>query len=261
MSEVNTALRVRYVNVRGKAYVGHDPGLLNCDLVCFAETRHVAGGQPWLAVPGYSTYECCRVGHRQAGGLCVLLRRVSRWFRSGVRVRVDVAHGILWVHANRHQLTVACLYLSPASSRLYQSGVLAPDPLLALMQGVETAQGWGHRCVVVGDMNIRVGGWCCDVPEQFADVPAGLHPALGAIAVDPTVYEGVPRQRLSSDRVVTRGQGDHLMQCLQSACLVVLNGRAPGDEAGAATYVQPHGRGRGVPGTSVVDLMCAGAVV
>ena len=100
------------------------------------------------------------------------------------------------------------------------------------------AQGMGHRCIVVGDMNIRVGNLCCDVPDQFAVAPEGVHPALGVIAVDPVVYAGVPHQRRSSDQLVTSGQGQHLMHCLQAACLVVLNGRAPGDEQGAATYIQ-----------------------
>jgi hypothetical protein len=66
-------------------------------------------------------------------------------------------------------------------------------------------------------------------------------------------YAGIPGGRASCDSTVHAKRALALMQCLRSVCSVLLNGRAPGDAAGACAYYALNAVGH-TTGQSVIDL-------
>lgn len=250
-------------NVGGMA-AARVPGALaqcaGCDVYGFVETMltddtvHELDG----LLPGYQSYHCVRPRPsrgRPHGGIAVFVRRQSPLFEgAGLRVTCDPSAGIVWLVVPRLALTVAVCYFSPHGSAVYSSGVVAPDPLAALLAGLRAAEARGDKHIVLGDLNIRIGTLSCDVPFNTA-VPPGLS--------DPSVFPplhhllGVPAHRRSQDLAVpNRARAVELLQGLFSVSSVVLNGRAPGDEEGAHTCLS-NPLSEAPVGASVVDLACA----
>ena len=202
----------------------------------------------------------CNRAAGQHGGIQVSLRNASPTvgLGSGVHVRCHPQTGVIWVRAPLLKAVFAVCYFAPASSVLYARGALEADPLQYLFQGLSQAKNEGLQCVVVGDLNIRLGRLASDVPiEQPSNyVPTVLADALPDLGK----YTGIPHTRQSCDTSVpSRDLANQLMAGLCATELVLLNGRAPGDEGGALTYHQPLGRGIGRQGASVVDLACISA--
>lgn len=209
-------------------------------------------------LPGYQAYHCVRPRPsrgRPHGGITVFLRRLSPLYvHSGLQVTSDPAAGIVWLVAPAFKLTVAVCYFSPSGSAVYGSGVVASDPLAALFAGLREAEARGHKHLVIGDLNIRIGALSSDVPSNLA-VPPGLSDP----SVLPTLHHlrYVPSQRRTMDLTVpNKTRAVEFLQGLFSVSSVVLNGRAPGDEEGSHTcYSNPLAD---TPvGASVVDLACA----
>ena len=65
--------------------------------------------------------------------------------------------------------------------------------------------------------------------------------------------------RRSRDKVLHPNWGNLLVLSLRGSGIVLLNGRAPGDNDGDFTYHQPYGRGQGQVGASVIDIACISA--
>lgn len=255
MPGVNAPLAVHYLNVGGKHLQSSQlpQDVTTCDLLCFAETHHPAGAPDWLKLQGFATYQCCRPAG-QHGGLCVLANQASPWFQGSMHVQSDPGTGILWVHLRRHKLSIAVCYFAPPSSRLYAAGLLHPHPHLALMEGISAAHNQGHWCLVVGDMNIRLGRLSLDIPcLSYVPTPAAPVAVQYAMAVDHHAYQGIPVARTSADLQPPAPWARPFLQGLQAVGAVVLNGRAPGDEQGSYTFYEPPQRGTG---RSVVDLAC-----
>ena len=227
-------------------------------MVCFSET-FTYGDTVYLDLPGFTHHMCNRAAG-QHGGIQVSLRNASPTvgLGSGVHVRCHPQTGVIWVRAPLLKAVFAVCYFAPASSVLYTRGALEADPLQYLFQGLSQAKSEGLQCVVVGDLNIRLGRLSSDVPiEQPSNyVPTVLADALPDLGK----YTGIPHTRQSCDTSVpSRDLANQLMAGLCATELVLLNGRAPGDEGGALTYHQPLGRGIGRQGASVVDLACISA--
>lgn len=258
---MTASLVIRYLNVGGRQQGRIDSSWMEADIICFAETHAVAGGPPWLSVPGFATHSCCR-GPGQKGGICVLVSQTSIWGRHGVGVDVDVPGGVIWLHFHRQRLLVAMCYFSPQNSRLYGTRAVADQPVSFLLDRLKAARAEGTRCIVLGDLNVRVPPCLSDIPQLAAadaavEAPKALH---HAIHVDHLIYSHIPAVRQSTDtKAVASLWAKELARGLQETRMVMLNGRAPGDEHGSCTYIAPPGRGRGVDGKSMVDLACVAA--
>lgn len=230
-----------------------------CDVYGFVETMLAADTVHEVEglLPGYQAYHCVRPRPergRPHGGITVFVRRLSPLFLgSGLTVTSDCAAGIVWLVVPAFQLTVAVCYFSPAGSAVYSSGVVHPDPLAALFVGLREAEARGHKHLVVGDLNIRIGGLSCDVPSNLA-VPPGLSDPSALPTLHHLRY--VPSRRSTMDLTVpNKARAVEFLQGLFSVSSVVLNGRAPGDEEGNHTCFSTQSE---VPvGASVVDLACA----
>ena len=226
------------------------------DIVCFAET-HKYDAIPSIELQGYTTHTCNRAPGLK-GGIQVSLLRCSPVVgtQCGIKVVCDAKAGILWVEAPKYCVVFAVCYFSPHQSELYRRGVLHPDPLAILFDGVRAAQIRGLQCIILGDLNIRVGNSCIDMPQPVAGnaVPAILNSVSEAL--DGPIYHSIPPTRRSRDLVLHSNWGTQFMTSLRGAGMVMLNGRAPGDTEGNFTYHQPHGRGQGQLGASVIDVAC-----
>lgn len=209
-----------------------------------------------MDLPGFNSYVCNR-DEGQHGGIQVSLRKASGIVGSTSRVLVhtDPRNGIIWVKAQQHKVLFAVCYFAPHDSTLYASGVLDPNPLYHLFTGIGQARSEGYRCVILGDLNIRIGTLSSDVPVILPGntLPS---PLLAAATAQEGLYVGIPPARNSWDHTVHSDWAHQLLDSLHAHGMVILNGRASGDEAGEFTYHQPLGRGRGQPGASVVDLAC-----
>lgn len=259
MSHSTATLRSLYVNVGGKTDIHIDRDTRDYDMICFAETHRGEGDAPYTTVPGFTAYECNRAAGKK-GGMAVLMNNSSKLVGTGtgVKVRSDPSAGIVWVEAGTSCLLVAVCYFSPKGSRLYSQGILHPDPLQQLFGGIVDGQSRGLKCIIMGDMNIRVGRRCHDVPVCTGSDSGP--PTLQQVQQEfRTLYTEVPRTRESHDHEFHSDWGNRLMHGLQAAGIVLLNGRAPGDEQGRFTYHQPPGRGTGRQGHSAIDLCCVSA--
>ena len=233
----------------------------HCDIYAFVETMLHSDNCGDLHVPGFQAHHCCRAAPdpgrgRPHGGITVLVRNSCPLFCDTVQVRCDPHAGILWIHLPDAQLTLAFCYFSPSSSALYAHNILHPDPVGVLFDGLAAAREEGHRLMVWGDFNVRIGTLSNDVPPlanialpPFLSHGDGtfIHAAHGIPAAARNSEDhGVPNPA----RAVRFLHGMHASRC------VVLNGRAPGDTAGAYTYGQPllHGD-TSLSGTSAIDLV------
>jgi hypothetical protein len=238
--------QVLFVNIAGGASwkipsaISKHP---NCDIYAFVETMLDMDNCHELQVPGYRTHHCCRARPprgrgRPHGGITVLLKIECAWLRGTVQVRCDPHAGILWLHLPTAQLTLAFCYFSPSSSSLYSSGVLHPDPVGVLFDGLAAARQDGHRLVIMGDFNVRIGTLSNDVPPPASIVlPPFLSPSDDTFL---HAYDGIPASRNSEDQgVPNRAEAVRFLHGVHDAQCVVLNGRAPGDAGGAYTYGEP----------------------
>lgn len=233
---------------------------VGCDVYGFVETMlapdttHEVEG----LLHGYQAYHCVRPRPdrgRPHGGITVFVRRLSPLFvDSGLRVTSDPAAGIVWLVCPGFMLTVAICYFSPSSSAVYLSGVVNSDPFEALFEGLREAEARGHKHLVVGDLNTRIGDLSSDVPSNLA-VP----PSLSDPSALPTLHHlrFIPSHRRTLDlSIPNRARALALLEGLFSVSSVVLNGRAPGDEEGSHTCFVTAVSGAPM-GASVVDLACA----
>ena len=254
---MNDALKACYTNVGGMQAAAYQ-NFLDYDVICYAETFRY-GADTYIDMPGFTSYVCNRA-QGQHGGLQVSLRDNSNIVgRScGVVVRCEPRSGIVWVQLPQSSILIAVCYFAPHTSRLYEQDVLDVNPVYQLFEGIAEARQLGYDCIILGDLNTRVGKLHCDVPMAHP----GNHlpePLLHLHGGQDVVYAAIPRQRNSMDEVVHSSWGNQLMEGLRSNELVLLNGRAHGDEDGKLTYFQPPGRGQGKAGASVVDLGCISA--
>lgn len=226
-------LRTMTLNVGGRALervplaVALVPGL---EMYGFLETMHHVGNCRDLdnLVEGYAAWHCVRpapaIG-RQHGGVTVYIRRDFA-ARHGCLVRCEETTGIIWVNLPACRVTVAVCYFSPAYSPVYNHGFLHTDPVQCLFAGIQRASSQGHNVVVMGDLNIRVGGLAWDVPDITAPLPPFVAPEM--LSVAEADLEGIPHARASMDRAVPDpDSASQFMQGLCSSRMVLLNGRAP----------------------------------
>lgn len=256
-------LKILVQNLGGQAAARIPSGFLqqpDCDIYGFVETMltddtcaTVSG-----AIPGCTAWHCVRPRPprgRPHGGISVYVRRSSPLHLApgGLAVTTDSHAGIVWLESRHYQLTVAICYFSPQSSAVYGSGVVHPEPLVPLLNGLRAAESKGHKHMVLGDLNIRIGRLSSDVPHQLSVPPfmqaCTLYTQLGHLA-------RVPARRHSMDASVPDvGMAEALLEGLASVSSVVLNGRAPGDETGSHTCFSTTDAGD-IRGFSVVDLAC-----
>lgn len=254
--------RVLVQNVGGQAAnripnsVAQRPG---CDFYGFVETMLAEDTVSEIEhmLPDYTVWHCVRPRPsrgRPHGGISLFVRRASVWHTStGFKVVSDPAAGILWVEIPRFKLTVAICYFSPHGSQVYQLGHMHPDPLSVLFAGLREADAKGHQHLVMGDLNIRVGGLSVDVPSQLA-----IPPALEEPSPLPDLHHlaAIPQQRRSLDRSVpNRQRALAFLEGLFALSSAVLNGRAPGDAEGGHTCWSRSANDQ-LLGHSVVDYAC-----
>ena len=171
---------------------------------------------------GYSVYNCqrawrCVQKSRPHGGIAVYVR--DGYVPSGCLQVCSVPKAGVLTLFFPHLTLVTC-YFSPEVSNLYKSGQLHTDPLLLLQSHLHDVSARGVPIVVMGDLNARVGA---EVEQVAAvrDAPVSLVPSH------------IPA-RVSADAKVG-DWGRQLMSVLAACGMVLLNGRAPGDEQGAIT--------------------------
>jgi hypothetical protein len=121
------------------------------------------------------------------------------------------------------------------------------------MVGLREGDAKGHKHLVMGDLNIRVGGLSADVPSQLA-----IPPALEEPSPLPDLHHlaAIPQRRHSLDRSVPNRQRSlAFLEGLFASSSVVLNGRAPGDAEGCHTCWSWSANDQ-LLGHSVVDYAC-----
>lgn len=254
-------LRVLVQNVGGQAATRIPSAISQqrgCDIYGFVETMLTDSTTTQVEhlAPGYTVWHCARpqpLRGRPSGGTSVFVKQDSALYRShGFSVTSDPAAGIVWVVSPAYQLTIAVCYFSPPGSAVYGGGLVHPDPMSVLFAGLRDAEGKGHKHLIMGDLNIRIGRLCLDVPEL------AIPPPLQEPTVLPNLHHlsEIPQHRGSMDTTIpSRSRAETLLNGLFAASSVVLNGRAPGDEAGSHTCWQGSEGGQ-ITGCSVVDLAC-----
>lgn len=223
----------------------------SADILCLGETWLLAGEGDSLdlRLPGYVATHFARpraagARGRPAGGISVYVHQ--RLMQLRPKVTADPSGDVVWINMAAINLSIAACYFSPQGTpwfRTHGSPFATQGPL---MQGILRAQGMHHRCLVVGDMNARVGDLSTDIPPL-----ADAHGPDGGL-FNHAMYSGIPYERTSAD-ATTNKYGRDLLATLQATELVLLNGRAPGDPQGASTYTASNG------GSSVVDLVAVSA--
>ena len=191
------------------------------DVLVLTETWLMRGAAP-PRMHGYSVYNCQRAWRsvqksRPHGGIAVYVRD---GYVSSDRVQVQSVPkaGVLTLFFP-HLTLVAC-YFSPESSNLYTSGQLHTDPLLLLQSHLHEVSARGVPIVIMGDLNARVGAEVEQV-ASVCDAPVSLVPS------------SIPARVTADSKVGDWGR--QLMGVLAACGMVLLNGRAPGDEQGAIT--------------------------
>lgn len=260
-------LRVLVQNVGGQAAARIASACLqreHCDVYGFVETMLVEDTVSDVEhlLPGFDVWHCVRprpAAGRPHGGISVFVRKGTPWHpREGCMVRPDPAAGIIWLECPSYQLTLAVCYFSPHNSQVYQLGHMHSDPMSVLFAGLREAEAKGHKHLVMGDLNVRIGRLSCDVPNQLS-----IPPLLEEPSTLPDLHHlaAIPRQRTSMDMSVPcRQRAEAFLSGLFSASSVVLNGRARGDEGGSHTCwsISPAGV---VLGHSTVDYACVSAAL
>ena len=190
MNQPTASLRTLYVNVGGKqATIASTIDPYSYDILCFAETHRYEGDAHYVTIPGFTSYACNRPAGK-GGGIAVLLNNSSVLVGEGTSIKVtsNPYTGIVWVEVGTLRLLIAVCYFSPIGSSLYAEGVIHPDPLQSLFDGIELGQGQDLRCMVIGDLNIRIGGRCHDVPEYIGAAEFGP-PVLQQVQQEPQEWQ------------------------------------------------------------------------
>ena len=212
------------------------------DIIVFTETWLMAG-QSAPSIVGYTAFTFSRPTQHQRraqGGIAVYVRdalagRVGEW-----HVCPQACFAILRVPgvlpSGRDLMLVAC-YIPPANSPHYDAGVWQ-----RLEERLGDAFAVGDP-LIVGDLNARTG----DRPDFPPDAATASSFAGGVH------FEGVvpvSSVRRSQDaRSSVNASGRRLLTLCMRLGLRIANGRVPGDEHGALTFV---GRGGG---TSLIDYV------
>lgn len=219
------------------------------DVAVFTETWLMVGAAPAPVVPGYIMYECRRqrttrgTAGRPHGGIAVYLKNDHPAF-AGARCRPHPSEGLLVVELQAVKLALFACYFSPEGASQYNRGQLHADPVVLMQHRVMAYQVKGLPAVIVGDLNARIGSLSENTGEFVDGMDGGMSVSVAA---------GVPLQRRSADTTVNQF-GKELLDVLPACQMVVLNGRAPGDEHGASTCSAMCAAAR-LSG-SVVDIMC-----
>ena len=208
----------------------------------FTETWFRAG-QSAPSIAGYTAFTFSRptqYQRRAQGGIAVYVRdalagRVGEW-----HICPQACFAILRVSgvlpAGRDLMLVAC-YIPPVGSPHYDSGIWQ-----RLEERVGEAYAVGEP-LIVGDLNARTG----DRPDFPQDADSadssvgGLH-SRGVAAVSSV-------RRSQDARGTVNASGRRLLALCMRLGLRIANGRVPGDEHGALTFVGCGG------GTSLIDYV------
>ena len=229
---MNQVLNIAHLNISGQKNVLSLVlnSIENPDILVLTETWLMADDDTsQLEISGYTSHHCSRKRGanrrgRPNGGITVLVRN-SIVTRLGITMTSTASHGIVWITLSAVNLAVAACYFPPHSSSLYNAGKLHPEPFAMLYSGVIEHQAQGYHVGVIGDLNARIG--------LMSDLPGSE-----ALCMDPSQsaaihYSNIP-ERASCDSV-RNPFGDLLCTLLRSASMVMLNGRACGDESGRIT--------------------------
>lgn len=189
------------------------------------------------------------VGHAHGGVACY----VKPWLRHACTVaRKHEELGILWVRVDgvcSRPLFVAICYLPPQASSYYKAAGAA-DLLdhFAVLQSDAAAFGASGDVMLVGDFNARTGA-----RTEVDGVWDGLQGAGVVLPPAHGMRMGVLPDRASMDssNPVT-AQGKLLLDLCRTGGLAILNGRTPGDAAGAFTFVKPRKQPGVVPAEPAV---------
>ena len=223
------------------------------DIILFTES-HLSAGQEPPVLAGYRSWLCSRPGARQRGGLVLYVRTCLA--SQARQLTCDWRHGLLAIHLASVDLVVACCYFAPHSSPLYARGVLHPGPIEHLCSWTRAVQQTHRHVFLWGDFNAHVGSeW--EFQHGLAnDEPLPLH------------WAGPLCRRSSCCTQAVSESGKALLAALADCDLALLNGRAPGDEAGRCTcfgtYSGPRGAslpGRSETGGSTIDLVAVPAMM
>lgn len=231
-----------------------------CAVYAFLETMADRHTCLEISRQGFTAVHCTRPRAgtgRPHGGITVLLDDNSPVV--GQHVPKHIWHsaflGIVCIQLPRVSTCLCLSYISPHTSNLYDRGVLPAQPIPSLLDVVQSHVGEGYQIILLGDLNVRVGLSSADVVRDVAAVavPPGASHLVQHFIGAPVA--GIPPERQSHDRggdSTHRNLTETLMLGLHASGCVVLNGRAPGDTHGAATFFKRlEGR---PPATSVVDL-------
>ena len=255
------ALRLGYVNLGGIREATWSPLLQVCrdamrdhcqfDIICIGETwfHSVDCATAWN-IDGYQhlvhlTRPAPQGRGRGHGGISVYINDHFRDSFGTISFREDVSSGIIWLEIPRCKLVIAVCYLAhPTSTWLLR----AHNPLPPLLEGLTSAHGRGFMTVLIGDLNAHIGSLDHDVPGENDLDYAPPSPAC----YDLHAYAGIPKPRLSSDpRIDSRGL--ELLDLLRACQMVLLNGRAPGNNSGPTFTSATHAT------TGVLDYACISA--
>ena len=261
-AHVAASLKLAYYNVGGLTrYPASQlaPALLSstchADVIALGETWLLQPGSCGLHLPGYVAHHCVRSQAgpgRPEGGVSVFVHERLSSLRPSVRI--DEEAGIVWLHLAALGWLVAACYFSPQGST-WQRRLGDPFALSSpLAAGLLDARQRGMHTILLGDLNARIGTACADVPA-----PGSLD--LGPFTFDYSEYAAIPATRRSEDGGSMNVYGRNLLPLLQSTGLVLLNGRAPGDECGRLTFCSHAAGLGGRGGGSVIDLVCVPAAL
>ena len=251
-------LRLGYVNVGGLASDRLQSMLQVChdgingelfDFLCVGETWfHTTTDAASCSFEGYHALAHCmrppgRAGGRGHGGVSVYARTGAAAWWGPTLASTDPANGLVWIDVPSCRLTILACYLAPTNSTWWKSH---PTALPAILSGLTAAHGKGFATIILGDFNAHMGMMDCDVPGE-SDFDAADDTFF-----DNHIYTLIPKPRVSSDARID-DRGHNIMDLLRSCQTVLLNGRAPGNNAGHTFRSQSHNT------TSVLDYACISA--
>lgn len=224
-------------------------------ILAFTETWDFKEGyRKFDAQNGYNLFTCCRSASaspsrgRQHGGIALYIQKSICGSTQPIIKQSHADKGILCVIIQSLKLAIIVCYFSPEGANGYEAGYLAGDPFLHVASTIANMQQQGFSIMLLGDMNARVG--------TLTDCPIDLETqSLNEPAPPAEWLNYVPHERKSRDLIVN-SFGKALIEVLRSSSIVLLNGRAPGDEDGQITCFSTRGITRS---GSVVDLACLSA--
>ncbi len=245
------------------------------DVVVVTET-HCTLARPasQLVLPGFRLFDAMRegTGSRVQGGVTVYVREDLARACTELKGPDSFAGcEAVWLRfaasrLNREgrSLLVGAFYASPADATVYRqqrqrtAGEVAADLYAHIRDSISALRRPTDELLMLGDFNARVGGQrgsdgtvrdMHDVPDvEYLD---SLGRDLGVDLVDAEAYRRVPGMGPATCDKHHNSFGLELLDLCRQCELVVLNGRAPGDAAGACTYISPLG------GASMIDLCLA----